>query len=91
MAKGKKLNVTDFLTNVNNRISGIESWSEKIAEVLLNEPAETPAEIAELEAITDEDESNTKNPKVDFSLNDGPMKNIHANHINANENREKNK
>lgn len=75
----------------NNVVSGIQEriitleWGDveaRIAETLLNEPKETEAEIAELEAITDEDESNTKKPEIDFSLKDGPMKNLHINHIN---------
>lgn len=91
MTKGKKLNVVDFSTNVSNRIAEIESWSERIAEVLLNEPAETPSEIAELEAITDEDKADTKKPEMDFVISGGRIGNIHLNHLNANANRENRK
>lgn len=85
-------NNEELVAKTSKRLSDVEEDIEaRVTETLLTEPAETPEEIAELEAIPDEDESNTENPKVDFSLKDGPMKNLHINHINANENREKNK
>jgi hypothetical protein len=41
-----------------------------------------------LEAITDEDESDTKKPEMDFVISGGHIGNIHLNHLNANANRE---
>ena len=90
--KVEMINTEDLVAKTSKRLSDVEEDIEaRVAETLLNEPTETPEEIAELEAIQDEDEANTETPTVDFSLKDGPMKKLHINHINANENREKNK
>ena len=86
----KKINEVDFSENVRKRILEVEGGDIKarVAEALLDEPTETPAEIAELETIPDEEEPVAESPKTDFVINGGPIGNIHLNHLNANANRE---